>query len=82
MGNRSPVNSIVRQRLKQLRLHKQLKLKHIAGHTGIPLSSYASMEGGHYGISLDHLHRILSALDADIQDVWPEEKEAIQSAES
>jgi hypothetical protein len=36
------------------------------------------MESGHYNISLDHLFRILGALEADISDVWPVETAGVE----
>jgi len=55
-----------------------MKLRQIASQAGIPLSSYACMESGHYNISLDHLFRILGVLEADIRDVWPVETAGIE----
>ena len=43
----------------------------LAASLQIPLSSYASLEVGQCRISLDHLFRILGALDTDIHEVWP-----------
>ena len=73
MTEKNKINCLVRRKLRQLRLGKKLKLRQIATQAGIPLSSYACMESGHYNISLDHLFRILGALEADIRDVWPVE---------
>lgn len=64
---------MVRRKLRQLRLAKKMKLRQVSSQAGIPLSSYACMESGHYNISLDHLFRILGVLEADIRDVWPVE---------
>ena len=74
-NNRHAVNSNVRGKLKQLRIRKKLTLRRIASRAGIPLSSYACMERGYYRINLDSLYQILHALEADIQEVWPEKKE-------
>jgi transcriptional regulator with XRE-family HTH domain len=73
MTDKNKINCMVRRKLRQLRLTKKMKLRQIAHQTGIPLSSYACMESGHYNISLDHLFKILGALEADISDVWPVE---------
>jgi transcriptional regulator with XRE-family HTH domain len=73
MSEKNRINSMVRRKLRQLRVNRKMKLRQIATQAGIPLSSYACMESGHYNISLDHLFRILGALDADIGDVWPVE---------
>lgn len=79
MSEKNKINSIVRHRLRQLRVARKMKLRQIAAQAGIPLSSYACMESGHYNISLDHLFRILGALEADIRDVWPVETAGVES---
>lgn len=78
MIEKNKVNCMVRRKLRQLRLSKKMKLRQISNEAGIPLSSYACMESGHYNISLDHLFRILGALEADIGDVWPVETAAVE----
>jgi transcriptional regulator with XRE-family HTH domain len=72
MSREKPVNESVRQKLRQLRLSKKLGIKQAAYVAGIPFSSYACMEAGHYKINLDDLSRILGALGADISEVWPD----------
>ena len=79
MDEKSKINSMVRRKLKELRLRKGLKLREIAARAGIPLSSYACMEAGHYNLSLDHLFRILGVLEVDIAEVWPVETAAVDS---
>jgi len=78
MSQKNRINSIVRQRIRELRLGRKIKLREIAAEAGIPLSSYACMESGHYNLSLDHLFRILGVLEADIRDVWPAETAAVE----
>ena len=65
------VNDRIRQRIREIRLHRQINLTALAGELRMPVSSYASMETGQCRISLDHLYRILGVLDTDINDVWP-----------
>jgi len=71
----SSVNTLIRTRLRKIREEKGLTLWKVASSAGMPLSSYACTEGGHYRIHLDHLHRILQVLEADINEVWPAENE-------
>jgi hypothetical protein len=46
----------------------------VSSRAGMPVSSYACMEVGHYGISLENLSRILAALETDIEEVWPNKR--------
>ena len=68
---KSFVNERVRRRIRETRLQRQVKLTAMAAKLQMPISSYASMETGQCRISLDHLYRILGALDLDIGEVWP-----------
>ncbi|HEV8131299.1 MAG TPA: helix-turn-helix transcriptional regulator, partial [Acidobacteriota bacterium] len=73
MTTQNAVNEFVRQKLRKLRLAKNIGVKQMAAYLGIPCSSYACMESGFYKINLDHLFRILGVLEADITEVWPAE---------
>jgi transcriptional regulator with XRE-family HTH domain len=57
-------------------------LREMAERTGIPVSSYASMETGAYRIHLESLFRVLAALEIDITAVWPTESAGAQAADS
>ncbi len=65
------VNERVRRRIRRIRLQRNIKMTVLAEKLRMPISSYASMETGQCRISLDHLYRILGALDTDIGEVWP-----------
>lgn len=65
------VNDHIRRRIRQIRLLRGIKMTELATTLQTPLSSYASMEAGQCRINLDHLFRILGALDIDIDEVWP-----------
>lgn len=67
------INDAVRRKIRELRKAKAIKVREIAARTGMPYSSYASMESGFYKINLDNLFIILGALDVDIREVWPAE---------
>lgn len=77
MASSRRVNNLVRAKLRRLRKHKGLGLGELASVAGMPLSSYACLEAGHYKISLENLFRILKALQADIGEVWPAESEGV-----
>ena len=70
-GKKYTVNERIRRRIREIRLHRQIKLTELANRLRMPISSYASMETGQCRISVDHLYRILGALDTDITEVWP-----------
>lgn len=74
------INDVVRRKIRELRKAKAIKVRDIAARTGMPYSSYASMESGFYKINLDNLFVILGALDADIREVWPAETLAGEAA--
>lgn len=76
MAGKNLINDLVRRRLRKLRQEKGLAVSQAARRAGIPLSSYSEMERGIYRIHLDHLFRILGALGAEIQEVWPIETAA------
>ena len=82
MASKNTVNEFVRQRIRELRKSRSIKIREIATRTGLPYSSYASMESGFYNINLDNLFRILGALDVDIREVWPAETVASSLAEN
>ncbi len=65
------VNERIRRRIREIRIQRHIKLKELAAKLRMPISSYASMETGQCRIGLDHLYRILGALDTDISEVWP-----------
>ncbi len=67
----SLVNERIRRRIRRIRIRHDIKMTELAAKLRMPISSYASMETGQCRISLDHLHRILAALDTDIGEVWP-----------
>ncbi len=66
------VNRYIGENLRRLRIARGLKVQEVARRAGLPASSYSCLEGGWYNINLDNLFRILQALGAEIQDVWPE----------
>ena len=80
LSARRSVNNAIRRKLRQIRKRKGLGLAEISSRAGMPLSSYACMEAGHYAISLENLSRILSALEVDIGTVWPHPSEAIEQS--
>ena len=61
----------VRRRIREVRLQRHIKMTELARRLRMPISSYASIATGQCRISLDHLYRILGALDTDIAEVWP-----------
>lgn len=73
MKNRKPPNIYVfmSKRIRQLRLEKAVSQKLAALRSGIPQSSYSSLETGAYRLSIESLYRILQALNADISEIWP-----------
>ena len=79
MADKNQINRLVIKNLKRLRLSKGMKMRQVAQLGRIPLSSYACMEAGHYNISIDLLFRVLGALEADIQDVWPAETVGVEN---
>jgi transcriptional regulator with XRE-family HTH domain len=76
------VNDFIRQRLRRLRLSKNVGLRELAERAGIPSSSYASMETGAYRLNLESLFRVLGALEADITAVWPSEAVGTRAEDS
>jgi len=77
-----PVNDFVRQRLRRLRLSKNVGVREMADRAGIPTSSYASMEAGAYRLNLESLFRVLGALEVDITAVWPSEASGTRAEDS
>ena len=73
MSEKNSVNNFVRHKIRRMRKSKKLKIREIATLASMPYSSYAPMESGFYNINLDHLFRILGALEVDIREVWPAE---------
>jgi len=73
MSEVQSVNDFIRQRLRRLRLSKNVGVREIAELAGMPTSSYASMEDGAYRLNLESLFRGLAALNVDITAVWPSE---------
>ena len=65
------VNERIRVRIRKIRLQNHITMTDLARKLRMPISSYASMETGQCRISLDHLYRILGALDTDIGEIWP-----------
>ncbi len=82
MSERESVNDFIRQRLRRLRLSKNVGLRKLADRAGIPSSSYASMEAGAYRLNLESLFRVLGALEADITAVWPSEASRARAEDS
>ncbi len=76
------VNDFVRQRLRRLRLMRNVGLRELAERAGIPTSSYASMEAGAYRLNLESLFRVLGVLEADISAVWPTESSGTRAEDS
>jgi len=72
------VNEFIRKRLRRTRLQQGLALREVAIRAGIPSSSYACLESGHYAISLENLFRILQALEMSIDQVWPFENGCLE----
>ena len=65
------VNDYICIMIRRLRLARGISLKAAALRSGIPQSSYAFLEAGHYRITLENLFRIVHALGVHIADVWP-----------
>lgn len=80
--SKNTVNEFVRRKVRELRKSRKMKIREIATLTGMPYSSYASLESGFYNINLDNLFRILGALEADIHEVWPVETAVTDAGES
>ena len=74
MGGRKIVNEVIRRKLRRIRKKKGLGLTEVSSRAGMPVSSYACLEAGHYGISLENLSRILAALETNIEEVWPNQR--------
>lgn len=68
---KSPVNECVAHRLKEIRKSRGLASREVARLAGIPPGSYSCLENSRYQVKIASLLRILTALDVDIQDVWP-----------
>lgn len=68
------VNDYVRRRIRELRKARGLTAVEFAKRLSLPRTSYVSMENGAYNIKLDHVHRALEVLRADIDEVWPKEQ--------
>lgn len=66
-----PINSYVLARLRQIRLKRGLQIRAAADRAGIPLGSYTCLEAGRYRLNLENLYRMLHALGAGIEEVWP-----------
>jgi transcriptional regulator with XRE-family HTH domain len=71
MSEKNSINHLISRKIRRLRSDRGMKLRQVAARAGIPLSSYACLESGQYNINLDNLFRILGALEADIEEVWP-----------
>ncbi len=71
MPRRRLINDHIRRHLRRLRKGRGLTAMEVAQRLELPRTSYVSLESGAYQIKLDHLHRALAVLDADIDDVWP-----------
>ncbi len=82
MTSRWAINDFVRKRLRNLRLARGLSGKEFASRLGIPRTSYVSLETGAYNFKLDVLFKALAILEADIQDIWPEDREASAIAQN
>lgn len=61
----------LRRRIREMRLRKGLDGKALALAAGLPPSTYSSIETGKQRLTVDTLHRILVALNAEIVEVWP-----------
>lgn len=70
-----PVNHLIRSRIRHIRQSKQLSVRKAAAQCGIPESSYSCLENGFYRISLLNLNKILTGLDATIEEVWPAQQQ-------
>ena len=54
--SKNTVNEFVRRKVRELRKSRKMKIREIATLTGMPYSSYASLESGFYNINLALLH--------------------------
>lgn len=66
-----PINAFVAWRIRELRLTRNLSSKELAQRIGLPPGSYSCLENGFYNISLENLFKILQALQAGPQEIWP-----------
>lgn len=67
------INSQIRLRLRNLRMARKMTVEAIAKRSGLTRSCYSAIENGYVRVNVDRLYRILGALEADINDVWPHE---------
>ncbi len=65
------ISDHIRLAIRRLRIERGLRVRDVAERARIPMGSYSCMETGHYKIGTDKLFRILHALGAPIDAVWP-----------
>ena len=75
---RDPVSRYIAQRLRQIRMERGMPVKEAAERSGVAASSYSCLENGFYKIHSDNLFRILNALGAGIEEVWPQASQSPQ----
>ncbi len=75
MRSKGAINNYVAYRIREVRNARKLSSQEVARKTGIAPGSYSCLENGWYNINLDNLFKILQALEADVQDVWPKTEE-------
>lgn len=68
---KAPVNNYVSHVLRDIRLKKGISSDEAARRAGMHLGSFSCLENGFDKISLDNLFRMLGAVRAEVQDVWP-----------
>ena len=65
------LNCFLRRQIRRIREEKRLTVTEVARRAGIPISSYSSLETGAYCFTLASLHKVVSALNVDIAEIWP-----------
>lgn len=72
------INRLVAKRLKQIREAKKLTLTEAARRAGLGVTAYFALEECIYCLKADHLFRMLFAVKAEVEDVWPQKEEIQQ----
>ena len=75
---RGIVNGYVADRIAEIRRSRRMTVEDAAKKAGLPPGSYACLENGWYRINLDTLFRMLFAVGAKLEQVWPESDEVLE----
>lgn len=71
MSERSLLENYLRLRVRRLRLAKGFRSQELAQRAGIRFSTYSCLENGGMRFGVEQLFRVLAALGAPIDEVWP-----------